>query len=293
MLRRSRPVEGLEKVADFEVVTRDAVRLSAYTVPPSPGADPSATDRNDVQLVLCHGFTNHSRRPRFVRVVRRWAAAGGPVTAFDFRGHGRSGGASSVGGDDEVTDLDAVVERVRSDHPDATIAVVGFSMGASVAIRHAALGQHRPDLLVSVSAVSRWYTRDTTAMRRVHWLIESSTGPAVSRFGLRTRLGARWVKPPIPPVEAIASITAIPMLLVHGSDDQYFGIDHAKSLYAASGERADLWIIDGFGHAEGAMTPRLASRIHSWVADHALRRTAPLPPTHDADEHRPSSPVQG
>ena len=42
-------------------------------------------------------------------------------------------------------------------------------------------GPEQPDAVVSVSAVSRWYVRDTTPMQRVHWLLET---------GLGRRLGA-------------------------------------------------------------------------------------------------------
>ena len=58
---------------------------------------------------------------------------------------------------------------------------VGFSMGGGAALRQAALGRHRPDAVVSVSAVSRWYVRDTRPMRRVHWLLETTRRPAARR----------------------------------------------------------------------------------------------------------------
>lgn len=56
---------------------------------------------------------------------------------FSFRGHGRSGGRSTVG-DKEVLDLEAAVEWARSlGH--SRVVTVGFSMGGSVVLRHAAL----------------------------------------------------------------------------------------------------------------------------------------------------------
>src|SRR3954469_14365393 len=50
-------------------------------------------------------------------------------------------------------------------------------MGGGVALRQAALGRHRPDAVVCVSAVSRWYVRDTKPMRRGHWLLGTTGGP--------------------------------------------------------------------------------------------------------------------
>ncbi len=170
-----------------------------------------------------------------------------------------------MGGDGELADLDAVIADVRRSDPGAQIAVIGFSMGASVAIRQASLGHHCPDLLVSVSAVSRWHVRDSTSMRKVHWLVESRVGPVTSRFALRTRLGGPWLTRPVPPIEAIASLQGIPTLLVHGDQDEYFGSDHARALQAAAPETPELWIVAGFGHAEGAMTVGLLDRIHRWL----------------------------
>ncbi|WP_106351192.1 alpha/beta hydrolase [Antricoccus suffuscus] len=257
MLRRIRKVEGLESAVDHAIIASDGVRLAAYSLRPEGPVR--------LHIVLCHGFTNHSRRPQLVRIASRLESAGVAVTAFDFRGHGRSQGESSVGGDGELADLDAVVAHVRRTDPDAQVAVIGFSMGASVAIRHASLGQHRPDLLVSVSAVSRWYVRDSTSMRRVHWLLESRLGPVTSRLALRTRLGGPWATRPVPPIEAIAALQGIPTLLVHGDRDIYFGPDHARALQAAAPERPELWVVAGFGHAEGSMTAGLVDRIRGWL----------------------------
>lgn len=257
MLRRHGKAEGLESAIDHVITAGDGVRLAAYSVRP--------TGPTRLHVVLCHGFTNHSRRPQLVRIVQRLVSTGAAVTAFDFRGHGRSEGASTVGGDGELADLDAVVAHVRRIDPGAQVAVIGFSMGASVAVRQASLGEHRPDLLVSVSAVSRWYVRDSTSMRKVHWLIESRIGPVASRFALRTRLGGPWMTRPVTPIEAIASLQGITTLLVHGDDDQYFGPEHARALQAAAPESPELWVVADFNHAESAMTVGLLDRIYHWL----------------------------
>ncbi|MEO6090204.1 MAG: alpha/beta fold hydrolase, partial [Umezawaea sp.] len=103
------------------------------------------------------------------RVLNRFARHGG-VVALDFRGHGRSAGRSTVGAD-EVHDLAAGVSLARS-LGYRRVVTVGFSMGASIAIRHAALAADKPDAVAAVSGPSRWWVRETVAMRRVHWLLE-------------------------------------------------------------------------------------------------------------------------
>ncbi|MCE0447698.1 alpha/beta fold hydrolase [Streptomyces tricolor] len=98
--------------------------------------------------MIAHGFTGDVDRPHLRRVADVLRGYGAVVT-FSFRGHGRSGGRSTVG-DKEVLDLAAAVEWARGlGHP--RVATVGFSMGGSVVLRHAAL-YGGTDAVVSVSA---------------------------------------------------------------------------------------------------------------------------------------------
>jgi fermentation-respiration switch protein FrsA (DUF1100 family) len=219
--------------------------------------------------VVGHGFTGSWRRPAVRRVAGVLSGNGG-VVSFDFRGHGRSGGHSTVG-DREPLDLSAAVAWAR-ELGYQRIATLGFSMGAAVAIRHAAL-HGRADGIHAVAAVSgpsRWYYRDTVPMRRAHWVIERRLGRLVGRLILRTRVAATgWDPIPEPPHQAVAMIAPIPLLIVHGDADHYFPVDHARTLYERAGEPRQLWLEPGFGHAENAASDDLVRRIGAWLADAA------------------------
>jgi pimeloyl-ACP methyl ester carboxylesterase len=223
----------------------------------------------DLAFVLCHGFTGSTRRPAIHRLAIRLTRYGG-VVALDFRGHGGSAGRSTVG-DAEVLDVDAAVGWARSRY--ARCATIGFSMGGSVVLRHAAgaatatglVPAHPVEAVVSVSAPSRWFIRDTVPMRRVHWLVETRVGRLAAATVMRTRLHPRWAAVPATPVEVIHRIPPTPLLLVHGDRDAYFPVEHAAALAAAAGAGAELWLERGFGHAEAAITPALLDRIAGWV----------------------------
>ena len=64
--------------------------------------------------------------------------AGHSVLLFDFRGNGDSGDGPQSLAHHEQRDLSAALDLVRERRPDARIAVVSFSMGASTAILTAA-----------------------------------------------------------------------------------------------------------------------------------------------------------
>ena len=180
----------------------------------------------DLAIIVAHGFTLSWQRPSVWRVISRMNRFGG-VLSFDFRGHGRSGGASTLG-DREIKDLAVVVAYAR-ELGYARVALVGFSMGASIVLRFA-------------------------------------LGRLVTRKLLNTRIhGGRWDPVPVPPAEAAARISPVPLLIVHGDQDGYFPVEHAQQIYAAAREPKDLWVIQGYGHAEAAASAALLDRIGGWV----------------------------
>ena len=226
--------------------------------------DTSATASRDLVFVIAHGFTGDVDRPHVRRVVRVLRRHGAAVT-FSFRGHGRSGGHSTVG-DKEVLDLDAAVRWARG-FGHARVVTVGFSMGGSVVLRHAALRPGTADAVVSVSAPARWYYRGTAPMRRLHWLVTRPAGRLVGRYGLRTRIHHReWDPVPLSPTEAVPRVAPTPLLIVHGDRDGYFPLDHPRMLAEAAGDHGELWIEPGMGHAENAADDGLLARIGDWAA---------------------------
>ena len=243
---------GVQVATRLQLDTQDGERLAALHLP-----GPAEPDR-PLAVVVAHGFTGSLDKPMVRTVVDALARHAG-VVAFDFRGHGRSSGSSTLG-DREVLDLDAAVRQARAlGYTD--VVTCGWSMGGAVVLRHAALLRD-VDAVVSVSATSRWFYRDTKPMRRVHWAVETRFGRFIARHGFKTRVSGRaWTQVPESPVEVVARIAPIPLLLVHGDADHYFPVEHPQALYAAANEPKELWLLPGFGHAENAATPEVLDRI--------------------------------
>ncbi|WP_017570714.1 alpha/beta hydrolase [Nocardiopsis halotolerans] len=215
-------------------------------------------------VVLANGFTGTHRNPN-TRAVAETLLSVGDVMTFDFRGHHGSGGLSTVG-NAEIHDLEAVVVRLR-ELGYTSVSVVGFSMGAAVAVRHAAI-YGGTDAVVSVSGPSRWYYRGTRAMRLLHLGIGRRMGRLFLRGFRKVRVIDReWDPMPAEPREVAGEISPTPLLVVHGDADAYFPVSHATDIHDAAREPRDLWIIPGMGHAERAVTPELAGRIRDWLAE--------------------------
>ncbi|MFI2642627.1 alpha/beta hydrolase [Streptomyces sp. NPDC018610] len=134
--RLLRTVDGVAVDALYEPGA--AVREGAEDGSGAPYGTPSVGP----VFVIAHGFTGDLDRPHVRRVARVFARYGAVVT-FSFRGHGASGGRSTVG-DREVLDLAAAVAWARG-FGHARVVTVGFSMGGSVVLRHAALYRREGD----------------------------------------------------------------------------------------------------------------------------------------------------
>ena len=235
-------------------------------------------------FVLSHGFTG-SRLREGLRANADWFAQSGRVVLFDQRGHGESGGRCSFGLN-EPLDLDAAVTWARelSSKP---VVTVGYSMGAASAVRHAALSQNRgigteidrrlhigsaPDATIIVGGVAQWYFQGTDMMQRLHTLSGSAWGRLLIRWHRKVKLDLHaWAGEdaprellPIDPTEAARHVRN-PFLIIQGSEDHYFPVDHGQRIHAAAvaggNTRTELWIEDGMGHAERATTEAL--RGHS------------------------------
>lgn len=263
---------------DDVLVTADGERLSARHDPPSAGADP------DLAFVVAHGFTGSWRRPDVEAVVALLRDCGGAVS-FDFRGHGASTGRCTVG-DLEVLDLATAVAHARG-LGYRRVVTVGWSMGAAVAVLHAAgtlrtawsaaagldggpgaleALDDRVDAVVAVSGPGRWHFRGSAPMRRAHVGFETRFGRAVveAAFGARLDSGG-WDPGPEPPDAVAGRIAPTPLLVVHGDADGWFGTDHARWVARAAGPTATLWVEPGFGHAEASARPDLVRRIAAWA----------------------------
>ncbi|QKW47457.1 alpha/beta fold hydrolase [Streptomyces microflavus] len=275
------------------MLTDDGVPVEAVYEPCTAGfgvrgGGPGDAVADTPVIVVAHGFTGSVDRPAVRRAARVFSQRAAVIT-FSFRGHGRSGGRSTVG-DREVLDLAAAVAWARTlGH--VRVVTVGFSMGGSVVLRHGALyteeseardasvrvpvrerrmGEHlgaHSDAVVAVSSPARWYYRGTAPMRRLHWVVTRPSGRFVGRYGFRTRIATDdWDPVPLSPVEAVPLIAPAPLLLVHGDRDPYFPLDHPRMLARAAGEgAAELWLERGMGHAENAADDALLARIADWA----------------------------
>ncbi|MDO9486459.1 MAG: alpha/beta fold hydrolase [Actinomycetota bacterium] len=259
----------MRPVRQTTLVAADGVELAARHLDGVGGA----------VFVVVHGFNGNGLDGQVQVIVERLAAFGDVITV-DLRGHGASSGQSTVGRL-EILDVDAAIRWAR-DLGYAKVITVGFSLGAAVAIRQAGLASSPaqgsqadpivsspPDVVIAVSGPAFWYYRGTRVMRLVHWLIETQAGRRVLHAKGTRVAPEKWPDAgPVEPVAAAGMLAGTPLLVIHGTADRYFPLEHPQALHRAAleGGNADteLWVLDGIGHAEAAMESNTIDELARW-----------------------------
>lgn len=163
---------------------------------------------------------------------------------FDYRGYGESAGTPDQEGlnGDAVAAVEYVKSRVSSDPTGhrKDIVLVGQSLGGAVVLR----------------AVT-----DLKDRSRIRAVIAESTFSNYKRIARRV-LAAHWVTYIFQPLayvlisnsyapeDHIKSISPIPILVIHGTQDGTVGIENGEEIFEAANEPKTFWRIEGAGHIE-------------------------------------------
>ena len=230
-------VEGYEEI-DFR--TADGLKLSGWWLP-RPGSR---------RVVV--GLAGHrSPKSDMLGIGSGLWRAGNNVLIFDWRSRGQSDIAQHSLAYYELRDAEAAMEYALGRVPDAHIGLIGYSMGASIAI-----------LLAARSPVVRAVVADSPF---------TGIAEVVAYNATRLRLPARLVVPmadaltgwrygyrfgSVRPVEVVGALSPRPLLLIHGSADTLIPISHAHELFAAAHEPKELWIVEAAEHCGGYFADR-------------------------------------
>ena len=210
-------------------------------------------------VVLVHGYGEHIGR--YEHVAAALNARGSAVVGPDHRGHGQSPGEPALVEDFEpiVDDLRAVVQAARGDLP---VVMVGHSMGGLIATRYA---QRFPEDLaglvlsgpaIGLGPVLQGWLEDPPSDPIDGAVL--SRDPAVGEAYAADPLvyHGGWKVPTLQAFiaadDAIAAgpgFGALPLLYVHGGDDQLVPAGLAQPVVERlAGEDSELVVIEGARH---------------------------------------------
>jgi alpha-beta hydrolase superfamily lysophospholipase len=202
-----------------------------------PAVHPRAT------VVFCHGRAG-SKAPDLI-YVPQFRQHGLNVLLFDFRAHGESDGNKSSLVYYERQDLLAAIAYLQK-RGIKEVGLMGFSMGAALAIATAPLSQ-AVRAVIADSAFAELRTILVTYLRQQGFpraLASGLTTLIIWTAGLRLDCHL----PDADPLRWAGQIAPRPLLLIHGGQDEGIPVSDAQRLYNAAGEPKELWVVPEAKH---------------------------------------------
>lgn len=185
------------------------------------------------------------------------------VFTVDYRGYGASGGSPSLDG--VHRDIEAALDLVFTldgVDPDRVV-LFGQSLGAALAITAFARSPHREQLrAVIVEGALSGYRALAQEKLADFWLTWPFQVP------LSWMIDDRYK-----PVDDIASVSPVPLLIIHGAADTIVPPAHGKALFAAAREPKTLWLLPRTAHIQAFLRPENRKRLIGYLQSCAFAET--------------------
>jgi alpha-beta hydrolase superfamily lysophospholipase len=187
---------------------------------------------------------------------------GANVLLFDHRGRGSSEEDLMSLGYFETLDALAAVGHSLSRSPEVPLGLIGYSMGAAVAVMAAA----RDERIRAVVADSPFVSERVL----VRSLLRRRIGPLHPPVVALTERLLPYDPREVEPLREVANIAPRACLFVHGLLDQTCDPKDSLRLYEAAGGPKELWLLEGAGHCDAYFADRevYCERVNSFFEEH-------------------------
>lgn len=214
--------------------------------------------------VLSHGYGEHTGRYHWVAGALNSVEAA--VYGADHAGHGRSAGEPALIADFEpvVDDLHRVVEHACAQHPGLPVILIGHSMGGMIAARYTQrYGDRLAATVLSGPVLGSWQTVDEllplesipstpiapTTLSRDDAVGRDYGADELVWHGDFKRPTLQGMSDAMDAIEEAGSIGELPLLYLHGEDDQLVPIGPSLAgLEAIRGSAMEVITYPGARH---------------------------------------------
>jgi dipeptidyl aminopeptidase/acylaminoacyl peptidase len=229
----------MDSYENVEFTSRgDNVRISGWFVP--------ASTPSDAVVIVTHGGDVCRRNTSVLLPAGMLANNGFNVLLIDLRNHGASevvGKRYTVGAEEYKDVLGAFDWLVSQGYSSEKIGLMGVSMGAATSLN--AFGAE-----TNIGAI--WADSsfaDIPALLDDQLMMNGL--PAFMKSAVLTvaKLDGYDLNK-VSPIKSVQNHAKRPIMIIHGTQDEWISVAAAQPLYQAAGENAELWIIDGTRHVE-------------------------------------------
>jgi pimeloyl-ACP methyl ester carboxylesterase len=219
-------------------------------------------------IILIQGQEHHRNSPgiRALQLAGDLVKQDYSALLFDFRGRGESGGKRDSTGDREQWDaMGAIDYVVGRGIPLERIGLLGFSLGAAVALLVAA----KLPRIAAVVADSAWLDSyaDLKQVPIGPFYLPAWFALPIALVG-RIFFGADFSK--VRPIKVVSKISR-PIFFIHGQQDPVISFQETQELYKASGNPEDrVWIVANTGHVASyrGQPEEYAAKVASFFRRH-------------------------
>jgi fermentation-respiration switch protein FrsA (DUF1100 family) len=206
-------------------------------------------------IIMLQGELHHRNSPgiRALELARDLVQQGFSVLLYDFRGRGESGGKRSSAGDREQWGALGAIDYVNSRGiPTSRIGLLGFSLGAGVALLVAANVPEIP-AVVADSAFVDWLV-DLERVALHGWTLPRWFAYPIVCAG-RVFFQANFAN--VRPIKEVQRIAPRPILFIHGAADRTIPPAESIELHRASGNPINsIWLVPGATHVKSYLRQR-------------------------------------
>ncbi len=252
------------ELQDVSISAADAAVLKGWYIHPK--------DFNGSVVILLHGITDN--REGVAGYGKLFLDHGYAVLLPDARAHGESGGDVSTYGLKESDDIHRWVSWIYTREPAPVQCVYGFGESYGAALILQSLAAETRYCAVAVespfsTARAMSYERISGPLHMGPWFGKTLGRPVVESALIyaRIRYGIDLLKPS--PLDAVVHST-VPVLLIHGEEDQAILPWHSERIARAAPDHVRLWLVPHAVHtgAWSAAHQEFETRVLGWFAEH-------------------------
>jgi fermentation-respiration switch protein FrsA (DUF1100 family) len=218
-------------------------------------------------ILVCPGF--RTRKSDILGISAHLWKAGHNVLIFEYYGHGTTAGTPVTLGYREIHDFLGAVAYAKERAPHTHLGVIGYSMGASIAIMCSARTPEIEAIVSDSAFATHWGVVDYNVRRAYVWPSLLFVWIADQLMGWRAGYHFKEVEP----LRDIGSISPRPILLIQGGKDSIVDPHDVTLLYGKASEPKELWFVPEADHCGAYFVDRIAytQRVIAFF-DRYLRR---------------------
>jgi hypothetical protein len=196
-------------------------------------------------VILAHGFRNTGED--MGKLTRLYYNRGFDILIPDARGHGESEGDYIGYGWHDRLDIVDWIDLLMEEYKVEEIILHGNSMGAATVLMTS--GEELPEEVKAIIADSGYSSVKDELAHQLQHIYGLPAFPLLEITSAITKIRAGYTLGGASSIDQVKNNT-LPLLIIHGADDDLVPTDMAYEIYDAAGGEKELWIVPEAGHTD-------------------------------------------